>query len=67
MIHLNNPINPGWYADPEARFYEGEYWIYATRSRRYREQLNQTACQMWGKSSVAMMDSAFSQVLPSLE
>ena len=43
MIHLSNPINPGWYADPEARFYEGEYWIYATRSRRYREQLNQDA------------------------
>ncbi len=39
-MFLKNPINPGWYADPEARFYEGEYWIYATRSRRYREQLN---------------------------
>ncbi len=40
MITLHNPINTGWYADPEARFYAGEYWIYATRSRRYREQLN---------------------------
>ncbi len=39
-MFLQNPINPGWYADPEARFYEGEYWIYATRSRPYREQRN---------------------------
>jgi len=40
MITIKNPINDGWYADPEARIYEGEYWIYATRSRRYSEQLN---------------------------
>jgi beta-xylosidase len=40
MLELHNPIDTGWYADPEARFYEGEYWIYATRSRPYREQLN---------------------------
>lgn len=40
MMHLHNPINEGWYADPEARIYEGEYWIYATRSRPYRQQLN---------------------------
>ncbi len=39
-MFLKNPINSGWYADPEARFYEGEYWIYATRSRPYKEQLN---------------------------
>ncbi|MCQ2433508.1 MAG: glycoside hydrolase family 43 protein [Clostridia bacterium] len=40
MITCKNPINDGWYADPEARFYEGEYWIYATRSRKYPEQMN---------------------------
>ena len=28
----NNPIFEGWYADPEARYYEGKYWIYVTRS-----------------------------------
>lgn len=39
-MFINNPIDNGWYADPEARFYEGEYWIYATRSRPYRQQLN---------------------------
>lgn len=40
MISIQNPIDNGWYADPEARLYEGEYWIYATRSRRYADQLN---------------------------
>jgi len=36
-----NPIVPGWYADPEARFYEGRYWIYVTRSfTAYSDQMN---------------------------
>ena len=31
----------GWYADPEARFYEGKYWIYVTRSATdYKKQTN---------------------------
>ena len=30
---LKNPIDDGWYADPEARFYEGKYVIYATICR----------------------------------
>lgn len=38
---INNPIVEGFYADPEARFYEGKYWIYATRSfSEYAKQLN---------------------------
>lgn len=38
---IQNPIFPGWYADPEARFYEGQYWIYVTRSETdYYKQLN---------------------------
>lgn len=41
MRHFTNPIIPGWYADPESRFYAGKYWIYATRSRTdYTAQLN---------------------------
>lgn len=41
MRGITNPIVPGWYADPEARFYLGEYWIYATRSHTdYTKQLN---------------------------
>jgi beta-xylosidase len=34
-----NPILPGWYADPEARIFEGKYWIYPTWSAPYDEQL----------------------------
>ncbi len=34
-----NPIFPGWYADPEARIFEGEYWIFPTYSAPYDEQL----------------------------
>ena len=38
--NLKNPINDGWYADPEARIYEGMYVIYATRSLPFDEQKN---------------------------
>ena len=34
-----NPIFPGWYADPEARIFEGEYWVFPTFSAPYDEQL----------------------------
>jgi len=34
-----NPILPGWYADPEARVFEGQYWIYPTYSAPYDEQV----------------------------
>jgi beta-xylosidase len=33
-----NPILPGWYADPEAHVFEGQYWIFPTYSARYEEQ-----------------------------
>ena len=33
-----NPILPGWYADPEARVFNGEYWIYPTYSAPYDQQ-----------------------------
>ena len=33
-----NPIVAGWYADPEARVFAGEYWIYPTYSAPYDEQ-----------------------------
>ena len=40
-MNINNPIIPGWYADPEARTYEGKHWIYATRSfTEYTMQMN---------------------------
>ena len=34
-----NPILPGWYADPEARIFHNEYWIYPTYSAPYGEQV----------------------------
>ena len=33
-----NPILPGWYADPEAHVFAGEYWIFPTYSAPYDEQ-----------------------------
>lgn len=30
-----NPILPGWYADPEAHVFAGQYWIYPTYSAPY--------------------------------
>ena len=33
-----NPIFPGWYADPEAKVFGKEFWVYPTYSARYEEQ-----------------------------
>lgn len=33
-----NPVIPGWYADPEAAFFAGRYWIYPTYSAPYDQQ-----------------------------
>ena len=35
----NNPIFPGWYADPEAIIFDKTYWIYPTYSAPYDEQV----------------------------
>lgn len=41
MRGITNPIVPGWYADPEARTYQGRHYIYATRSfTEYTLQMN---------------------------
>lgn len=37
---MKNPIVDGWYADPEARVYNGKIYIYVTRSLPYKEQHN---------------------------
>lgn len=34
-----NPIVPGWYADPEARIFRNEYWVFPTYSAPYDEQI----------------------------
>jgi len=38
-LHSANPILPGWYADPEAHVFEGQYWIYPTYSAPYDQQV----------------------------
>lgn len=38
---IQNPISEGWYADPEARIYNGQFCIYATKSLPFEEQKNQ--------------------------
>lgn len=40
MLVGSGNISNGWYADPEARIYEGRYFVYATRSAAYERQLN---------------------------
>src|SRR5678815_28137 len=34
-----NPIIEGWYADPEVRVFDQQYWIYPTYSAPYDQQL----------------------------
>ena len=36
--HSGNPILSGWYADPEARVFAGQYWIFPTYSAPYNQQ-----------------------------
>ncbi len=35
----NNPVFPGWYADPEGIVFEDTYWIFPTFSAPYEEQV----------------------------
>src|SRR5215469_4505549 len=36
--HSGNPIFQGWYADPEAKVFGNEYWVYPTYSAKYGQQ-----------------------------
>lgn len=35
----NNPVFPGWYADPEGTIMDGKYWIFPTYSAPYDKQV----------------------------
>ncbi|WP_456866849.1 glycoside hydrolase family 43 protein [Galbibacter sp. BG1] len=35
----NNPVFPGWYADPEGIIFNDEYWIFPTYSALYEDQV----------------------------
>lgn len=36
--HAENPVFPGWYADPEVMIYGDTYWIYPTYSAPFNDQ-----------------------------
>lgn len=36
---MNNPVFPGWYADPEGVVFNDNYWIYPTYSAPYDKQV----------------------------
>ncbi len=38
-ITSGNPVFPGWYADPEMRIFNRQYWMYPTYSAPYNEQV----------------------------
>ena len=40
MLKPNSNIAKTYHADPEARIYNGKYYIYATKSRAYSQQKN---------------------------
>ena len=40
MLRPTSQIAKTYHADPEARYYAGKYYIYATKSRPYRQQQN---------------------------
>ena len=37
---MKNPISENWYADPEARLYDGKAYIYVTNSLPFKDQKN---------------------------
>lgn len=38
-VKHNNPVFPGWYADPEGTIFGNRYWIYPTYSAPYDKQV----------------------------
>jgi hypothetical protein len=34
-----NPVFEGWYADPEIRYFDKQYWIFPTYSAAYNKQV----------------------------
>ena len=35
---MPNPLFPGWYADPEIHYFQGQFWLYPTTSKRREDQ-----------------------------
>lgn len=53
---IHNPISEGWYADPEARIYNNQFCIYATKSLPFEEQHNQVCFTSQDLNSWQMHD-----------
>ncbi|ESQ75156.1 glycoside hydrolase family 43 protein [Asticcacaulis sp. AC402] len=51
-----NPIVPGWYADPELRLYENRFWIYPTYSDDYGEPYRSDTFSQWQTEQRARTD-----------
>jgi beta-xylosidase len=43
IAYSGNPVIQGWNADPEAKIFEGKYWIYPTYSAPYEQQVHMDA------------------------
>jgi len=59
----HNPIDPGWYADPEGIVFGSTYWIFPTTSARYGQQLyfdafSSTDLKTWKKHKNVLDTSA---------
>ncbi|MES2004391.1 MAG: glycoside hydrolase family 43 protein [Bacteroidota bacterium] len=39
VVKNNNPVFPGWYADPEGAIFGNQYWVYPTFSAPYNKQV----------------------------
>lgn len=39
QVKKNNPVFPGWYADPEGTIFGKQYWVYPTFSAPYDQQV----------------------------
>jgi beta-xylosidase len=66
-----NPIIKGWYADPEAKIFDKEYWIYPTYSAPFDEQVfmdafSSTDLVHWTKHNSVLDSSAVKWVKRAL-
>ena len=70
-IKPGNPIFPGWYADPEGAVFDNKYWIFATYSGTYEEQVffdafSSTDLVHWNKHANIVDTSAIKWVKRAL-
>lgn len=60
--YSGNPTIDGWYADPQARIYDGKYWIFPTGSQSFKGQLafdcfSSDDLQTWTKHKLILTSS----------